>query len=147
MFEECKSLTAAPELPATTLENDCYENMFNGCTSLATAPNLPATTLESYCYQNMFYGCTSLTTAPVLPATTLKWYCYGGMFSGCSSLNYVKALFTDIEPGYSYSYSECLNDWLDGVAENGTYVMSSAATYDAKVDAGVPSNWTVSLNN
>lgn len=34
MFNGCKSLTQAPELPATTLVNDCYLEMFNGCTSL-----------------------------------------------------------------------------------------------------------------
>ena len=32
---------------------------------------LPATTLANSCYLNMFYKCTSLTTAPELPATTL----------------------------------------------------------------------------
>jgi hypothetical protein len=35
MFAGCTSLTAAPELPATTLVNYCYYNMFNGCTSLS----------------------------------------------------------------------------------------------------------------
>ena len=54
----------------------CYYNMFNDCTSLTTAPDLPATTLASSCYGGMFYGCTSLTTAPELPATTLAGYCY-----------------------------------------------------------------------
>ena len=34
MFYNCTGLTTAPELPATTLRNSCYENMFNGCTSL-----------------------------------------------------------------------------------------------------------------
>ncbi|MBP5710321.1 MAG: hypothetical protein J6W84_05025, partial [Bacteroidales bacterium] len=31
---------------------------------------LPATTLTNYCYSNMFGGCTELTIAPALPATT-----------------------------------------------------------------------------
>ena len=74
-------------LPATTLADYCYENMFSGCTSLTTAPELPSTTLADYCYQNMFSGCTSLTTAPELPATTLADYCYQNMFSGCTSLS------------------------------------------------------------
>ena len=34
--------------------------MFYGCTSLTTAPSLPATTLANNCYMNMFYGCRSL---------------------------------------------------------------------------------------
>jgi hypothetical protein len=34
MFDGCSSLTTAPELPATTLAEDCYNYMFTGCTSL-----------------------------------------------------------------------------------------------------------------
>ena len=76
--------------------------MFHGCTSLTTAPELPATTLANQCYYNMFYGCTSLTTAPTLPATTLVSNCYSNMFYGCSKLNYIKALFTTT-PSNSYT--------------------------------------------
>ena len=36
MFSDCTSLTTAPELPATTLANFCYYNMFNNCTSLSS---------------------------------------------------------------------------------------------------------------
>ena len=31
MFSDCTSLTTVPELPATTLANDCYANMFFNC--------------------------------------------------------------------------------------------------------------------
>ena len=86
LFQNCTSLTTAPELPATTLQLRCYSNMFNGCTSLTTTPELPATTLTPYCYANMFKGCTALTTTPTLPATTLKISCYEGMFYNCTSL-------------------------------------------------------------
>ncbi|MBO4332356.1 MAG: hypothetical protein J5875_04245 [Paludibacteraceae bacterium] len=86
MFSACTSLTQAPELPATTLEHGCYGLMFSGCTSLTKAPELPATVLEYGCYEGMFSGCTSLTQAPELPATTLEHRCYGFMFSGCTSL-------------------------------------------------------------
>lgn len=44
MFNECSSLTEAPELPATTLAGSCYNSMFDGCTSLIKAPKLPAKT-------------------------------------------------------------------------------------------------------
>ena len=87
MFSECRSLTTAPALPATTLADYCYTNMFYNCTSLTTAPAiLPATTLASECYSSMFSGCTSLTTAPALPAMTLASSCYNSMFNGCISL-------------------------------------------------------------
>lgn len=85
LFNNCKSLTTAPELPATTLSDRCYEKMFYG-TSITTAPTLPATTLSNGCYNSMFYKCTSLVNAPTLPSTTLKNRCYFNMFYGCTSL-------------------------------------------------------------
>ena len=86
LFNGCRVLTSAPELPAKTLADNCYKNMFNYCTSLTSAPVLPATTLANSCYDSMFSGCKSLTSAPVLPATTLENSCYDSMFSGCTSL-------------------------------------------------------------
>lgn len=86
MFENCKNLTHAPELPATTLYPSCYQQMFLGCTSLTQAPELPAMALSPYCYYKMFYGCTGLTQVSDLPATTLKNFCYQDMFYGCTGL-------------------------------------------------------------
>lgn len=86
MFRGCTSLATAPVLPATTLAISCYLAMFNGCSALTTAPELPATTLAARCYDAMFFECTSLTTAPELPATTLAQECYYNMFRGCTSL-------------------------------------------------------------
>ena len=91
MFQGCK-LTSAPELPATTLADYCYYQMFYGCTKLVSAPALPATTLANYCYQSMFSNCKSLTSAPELPATTLTVLCYAGMFHGCTKLVSAPAL-------------------------------------------------------
>ena len=85
-------LTTAPALPATTLAEGCYEYMFANCTALTTAPALPATTLAVACYQFMFYGCSGLTTAPALPATTLTESCYSHMFENCKSLTTAPAL-------------------------------------------------------
>jgi len=50
MFSDCSSLTSAPELPATTLAEGCYNSMFLGCSSLTNAPNLFAIILQPYCY-------------------------------------------------------------------------------------------------
>ena len=86
LFKDCAVLTSAPELPATTLAENCYYSMFYGCTSLTAAPELKATTLANNCYDAMFFGCTSLTAAPKLPAIELAEYCYGNMFYGCISL-------------------------------------------------------------
>ena len=86
MFTYCTALTTAPELPAKTLAELCYCLMFSGCTALTTAPALPAETLAGSCYTGMFSGCTKLLKAPTLPAETLAGSCYTGMFSGCTAL-------------------------------------------------------------
>jgi hypothetical protein len=139
MFDSCTSLTTAPALPATTLAHYCYRHMFNGCTSLTTAPALPATTLEYSCYSYMFAGCTSLIKAPELPATTIQYasYCYNGMFQNCSKLNYIKAMFTTT-PSTNYT-----SDWVSGVSATGTFVKNSAATWNVTGVNGVPTGWTV----
>lgn len=127
-------------LPATTLADGCYEQMFYGCTGLTVAPDLPATEMKSNCYMYMFYGCTNLTTAPDLLAPTLAEGCYDHMFSGCTNLNYVKCLATDVSAQY------CLYKWLEGVSATGTFVKASGANWseaDANGSNGYPSGWTV----
>ena len=86
MFNGCTALTTAPELPAEILANNCYEYMFSGCTSLTTAPELRAATLAESCCLEMFSGCSKLTTAPALPAQSLAKSCYQRMFKNCTSL-------------------------------------------------------------
>ena len=113
MFIGCSGLTTVPSdlLPATTLADSCYSNMFSGCTSLTTIPDLPATTLTSYCYSYMFSGCTSLTTIPsnLLPATTLAEFCYSNMFYGCTLLTTIPNLpaTTFVDGCYEYMFSGC----------------------------------------
>ena len=111
MFEGCTSLKSAPKLPATTLAVGCYSNMFSDCTSLTSAPTLPATTLANYCYIGMFISCTSLTSAPTLSATTLADYCYTGMFNGCTSLTSAPTLSATTLADYCYSemFNGCTN--------------------------------------
>jgi len=92
MFANCKALTAAPTLPATTLADYCYESMFKDCTALKAVPELPATALAEYCYKGMFWGCTALTVAPALPAKTLADCCYNNMFRVCTALKEAPAI-------------------------------------------------------
>ena len=139
MFFGCVSLVKAPELPAIVLVNNCYDSMFRGCTSLVNVPELPATTLAGLCYYYMFSNCTSLVKAPELPATTLTDDCYDGMFDGCTSLNYIKAMFTTTPtPGTNYTAN-----WVNGVSTAGTFVKSSAATWNVTGVNGVPTGWDV----
>ena len=111
MFNGCTSLTSAPELPATKLAEDCYYQMFSGCTNLTAAPELPATTLENSCYRDMFRSCTKLTSAPELPATTLADFCYYGMFEKCTNLTSAPELPANTLKlnCYNYMFSGCTN--------------------------------------
>jgi hypothetical protein len=52
--------------------------MFYNCTAITTAPELPATTLAQGCYNSIFYGCSKLTYIKVhfnawLSASTNSW--------------------------------------------------------------------------
>ena len=76
-------------LPATTLKEGCYDNMFNGCKGIEKAPDLPAPKLENNCYQEMFYDCKNLkkisigATAPAV-GTKLE-DCIGNMLTGAGT--------------------------------------------------------------
>ena len=101
MFTDCSSLISAPELPATTLANGCYGNMFRSCKKLTSAPELPATKLARDCYSGMFRSCQSLKTAPVLPASETLNGCYWFMFSSCYSLTTVPAILATTLKSFS----------------------------------------------
>lgn len=103
LFQNCKALTSAPDLPAEALADNCYQSMFRNCTNLVNAPALPAKTLNEFCYENMFDGCTSLKKAPELPATKLADYCYRCMFYNCKSLDTAPTLSVEDLANSCYS--------------------------------------------
>ena len=145
LFAECKQLISAPELPATTLADNCYSAMFVRCSSLISAPKLPATTLANNCYFDMFNGCTNLTSAPELPATTLAADCYIHMFEDCTKLSTVTMLAPSDE--IANKYNACLS-WLydagtDASVSSRILKVQNAAAYKALVDKGyLPEIWT-----
>jgi hypothetical protein len=66
--------------------------MFYGCTSLTTAPQLPATTLVQSCYQNMFSNCTSLNSITCLAtAKSISYYTNGWVSGVAASGTFTKA--------------------------------------------------------
>ena len=136
LFHGCTGLTAAPELPATTLSASCYRSMFQGCTGLTAAPELPATTLADYCYSGMFQGCTGLTAAPELPATTLASNCYTNMFNRCEHLNSVTIQTLVWNSVYTAN-------WLYGVNNSGTFTKPSKTDMGTAGPSTVPVGWTV----
>lgn len=89
MFDGCINLTITPDLPATNLAKKCYSMMFSCCKGLTRAPELPATVLAENCYSSMFYYCENITNAPVLHAQTLVDGCYSAMFEHCLKISSV----------------------------------------------------------
>ncbi|MBQ3414514.1 MAG: hypothetical protein IJH39_04035 [Clostridia bacterium] len=143
LFQGCTNLTTAPsELPSTTLAKECYFNMFNGCTSLTgvSTDYLPATTLAESCYRTMFYGCSGLTQAPELLASDMPTTCYYGMFYNCRKLGYIKCLGTN--PANTKTQNWVVNAGLD-VTGTKTFVKSSSSTGWSTGNSGIPTGWTV----
>lgn len=138
MFARCSNLINVPELPATTLANNCYYYMFNSCSNLVIAPELPATILADDCYFGMFQYCINLTTVPLLSASVLTARCYNTMFMGCTKLNYIKCLATNISANY------CTRNWVYGVqTNNGIFVKHPDMQLWTTGTDGIPSGWTV----
>jgi len=89
LFNGCTGLRSLPKLPATTLSEYCYRQMFGGCTRLEDISDLelPATTLARGCYSLMFQDCSGITDASfTLPALHAIYNIYSAMFRRCTSL-------------------------------------------------------------
>lgn len=95
LFNSLAALKSVPKLPSINLTRNCYRNMLRH-TGITESPELPATTLADYCYCDMFSGCSNLVVAPVLPAKILTTFCYWHLFVGCQKIKYVKCLAEDI---------------------------------------------------
>ena len=151
LFYGCTALTSAPDLPATTLANECYERMFYGCTSLTSAPELKATTLANRCYFGMFSGCTSLEKAPELKATTLKTECYESMFNGCTKLSSVTMLApsNQISPATDCCYNWLYNAGTDPTVKSRTLIVTDEAAYNALISKTtyLPEIWKKGATN
>ena len=137
MFGGCSSLAVAPKLVATTLFDSCYRAMFLNCSSLVTPPELPATTLASFCYNSMFNGCTSLVDAPILPAPVLLENCYSFMFRYCSSLSSIRVFFKDWN-----SSANATSYWCEDVGALGNFYKPSSLA-DTRGISNIPASWTL----
>ena len=102
---------------------------------------LPATTLTEGCYQDMFNGCKGIEKAPELPAPKLEKNCYQEMFYDCAKLNHVKCLATDIKA--ENSTKDWLGK--AGTEATGEKVLESAVPMTANSDDGVPTAWTAAI--
>lgn len=139
MFEGCTSLETTPKMYVYYGNSSACSRMFYGCSSLKDASPFGIGGTSNYLYQSLFEDCYNLEIAPIIPSTRIPGICYVKMFKGCSKINYIKAMFTDMNQA-------ALENWLDGVSEQGTFVMSSSATWNPenyRGSSGIPIGWTV----
>jgi len=59
--------------------------MLTGCTNITRSPDLPATTLTERCYQNMFYNCTKLNYIKCLATDISANLCTSSWVSSVAS--------------------------------------------------------------
>lgn len=111
--------------PASLIYGDDYANY--------------ADVVTDYCYKGLFRNCEGLVDASemVLSAPVLAEGCYQEMFNGCPNLSAITCLATDI------SASDCTSDWVNGVADNGTFTKASSMSSWTSGDSGIPTDWTV----
>lgn len=144
--EEFPELISAPSLPATTLTEECYQQMFESVYNLKYAPELPATTLAESCYNSMFHSCTSLITPAVLGDGTTQLTgvknCCNSMYYDCTSLNlyttstshtpfYNAMTYSDTatDANYRSTYKMFYNCKIDNVTSTDNYIAASTQLY------------------
>ena len=130
------------ESATTIEANNAFYGLFAGAEKLVNNTErllvLPATTLTEGCYDNMFSGCKGIEKAPELPAPKLEKGCYQEMFFDCAKLSHVKCLATDIKA--ENSTKDWLGK--AGTEATSKPVLESVVDMKAGSDDGVPEAWT-----
>lgn len=164
MFHGCYALTDyKPFLPPTYVPTDSYRYMFASCTHLNETTELGhikklETTSLTGMYQ--YSGITKVNSLPKdvnlsQPMTAFLRSLSGKLeelyvpFEGnvgsyalanfvlyAKNLKYIHTVFTTITGG-------ALNNWVDGVAQEGIFVMNIEATWWANGAIGIPDNWKI----
>ena len=133
------------ESATTIEANNAFYGLFAGADKLVNNTErllvLPATTLTEGCYDNMFSGCKGIEKAPELPAPKLEKGCYQEMFYDCAKLNHVKCLATDISAeGCTKNWLTNA-----GTEATGEKVLETAVPMTSGSDDGVPDGWTAAI--
>lgn len=148
LFQNCTGCTGDASnliIPPLSLTPLCYRNMFAGV-NITKAPELPATTLADYCYTNMFINAKQLEVAPDLLAPVLVTGCYSGMLhmqgtmtEAEKKLRYCRCLATNI------SASNCVLNFFNdtNVANNGVFVKAASNNSWTRGSNGIPTRWTI----
>ena len=143
LFNHQTNLIAGPQIPQIAVANQyTFGGTFTSCTSLTHLPanlfNIPV--VDEYTYVNICLYCSSLEEVELFSTQTPPYRCYRSAFSNCSSLNSVKVHFT------SFGDAEGTGNWLNNVAQSGTFYCPSALGNDSTISRGVdycPTNWTL----
>ncbi len=125
-------------LPNSTSSN-CYTDMFNQCKFLKSAPQLPSNECSTYCYYRMFKQCTSLIDTPKIPQASMGTHCYEEMFYGCTSLQTITCLST-INSNFTWYTKNWVYGVPSGGT---FYKNSQMTKWESNNNNGIPSGWTV----
>lgn len=144
--EEATSVISAEDLVLVKATSAAYAGLFKNCSLLIKAPKLPKY-LYRNCYEETFRGCASLKKAPSLlvssPHNTDRGW-YKNMFDGCSDLSYIKMMMS-IDFGSPGTTSDWNMNWVNGVAEKGTFIANAKRTYFTRGVHGIPEGWDLYL--
>ena len=141
MFRNCTSLTRAPQFRVESTAFRCCYNMFRQCSNLTDVSGieLPAMTLSQDCYRELFRECSQLTgAAPMLPAPTLVQECYRQMFAK-SKITSIVCLATNISA--TDALNNWMADVPN--SKTSTFYKASSMTSWPRSTSGIPSNWKV----
>lgn len=145
IFSEAKQMVSAKELVLCKNTGVGFEGLFSGQTMLEDTPKLKGVlTSSDRGIASMFKNCTSLVKAPTIPSfTTGNYYStVKELFYGCSNLNYIKAMFVQPFENNDRSYTK---DWVNGVAEKGTFIANVKRTVFTRGVYGIPEGWDLYL--
>ena len=150
MFRNCTSLKRTPQFTVEGTAYRCCYNMFRDCKNLedVSGIELPAMTLSQDCYRELFRSCEKITTSPDLPALDLEPGCYQQMFSDCKKLGYIKCL-TKTNVNVKNSNNEYLytNNWVtnagSSVSSKSFFKNPDNNSWMQNNNSGIPSGWTI----
>ena len=100
LFAGCTQLISVPQMAvAASTGYGSYWHMFNGCTSLVDASSITIQAVGQFSCTKMFGGCTALRHGPSINTSSLPDQCFQEMFSGCDVLNSVSFVTTATAAG------------------------------------------------
>lgn len=145
LFEENSSIKTPCDLPAETLTEGCYKQMFKGCDNLRHPSGqqnewiLPAKVAPKYCYSKMFSGDSSLEQSPLVCAKEVNYGSCEEMFFNCDHLSKVNLLYKRY---WDVRDIDSFTNWLSGVSSTGTIGCFTSLPV-VRGPSTIPENWII----